>query len=430
MRPFSYCRLVCYSALLLALVLAVRADKAPDRPKELEPECHVVALAKGYTRTGETIHGERAKVTVRRPGKRVTLVLSCYNQTTWIVTAEAGTRLEKVVLCGYHRQAVTGVPRDVEVVEVFHEGRRGKYFYFGGKPGSAEFRSAARDLKPITGLEILSFQNGGSAKPDAPIVVDQVQGRPELASDYPRPTDPAKLPKLSYQAIHFTPGALRGQSSAALADFTLGGPKADTRKLLPRDVVQVTFDPAAKKYYGLASHEVYEIDLDRGAAQQMDMGLDVPRLSWPCGIAFDSRRQRLLVVSLGGRGHLYACSMATGKWAVLADMKNVDLSALAYDAKADALYGIEAGRPNEPRPMLIRYNSDGNEEKRIALPAPMLPGMLGRGGPDKRVQMIAVDGQLIVLVAPGLGGDEERHPESLIYLIDPKAEKVWLTSKQ
>ena len=154
---------------------------------------------------------------------------------------------------------------------------------------------------------------------------------------------PTKQPTLdsTFPAILFTPtGTQPYEFSAAYGDFTLAGPKTDALKPLPKGIRHVAYDKAGKQLYGVSNHEVYQVDLTKGEKIQLTPSDDLPRLSWTCGIAFDTKRERVVVVTLGGVGHLYSYAPKTGKWAMIAEMDNLDLAALAYDAKEDRLFGL------------------------------------------------------------------------------------------
>jgi hypothetical protein len=172
------------------------------------------------------------------------------------------------------------------------------------------------------------------------------------------------------------------------------------------------------------------VDLDRQTAEKLDLGLDVPELSWPCGITFDTKRGRLLVATLGGTGYLYSYVPKTGKWSVLADLNDVDLAGLTYDAKHDLLYGVHQPHGEDARPTLVVYTPAGARLRSVRLPDPMLPGLLGQGPSGATVQLVAHDGLIVLLIGPGRHGGREAPAESFIYLVDPAAEQVWLASRR
>jgi hypothetical protein len=419
-----------FLGLLAVACLTGAADTEKRRLPDGERELHAVGLYEGHTRTGNQIHGGLAAVTVDRPGKRVTLCLSSQESVTWTVTVAPQSQVEKVILGGVKRQAVNGLPDGVEVEEAFGAGNGGAALSTGHRIDAPLFRVAVRELHRRTRLNLSSFQAAYRSEPNQPIVIRRVQDDPRLAAGYPRPTPLAELPKPTFQAVHLDGGQRPFFQAASFGEFTLAGPKIATLKALPHRVQHLAFDPETKKYYGLTGHNVAVVDLDRQTAQKLDLGLDVPALSWPCGITFDTKRGRLLVATLGGTGYLYSYVPKTAKWSVLADLNDVDLAGLTYDAKHDLLYGIHQPHGEEPRPVLVVHNPAGARLRSIPLPDPMLPGILGQGHGGASVQLVAHDGLLVLLIGPGRHGGREALAESLIYLVDPTAEKVWLASRR
>jgi hypothetical protein len=58
----------------------------------------------------------RIDVGVNRPGESVALMLGSYDPTVWHVGWTRGTRILAVLVGGYHRQVVTGLPKGVPVI--------------------------------------------------------------------------------------------------------------------------------------------------------------------------------------------------------------------------------------------------------------------------------------------------------------------------
>jgi hypothetical protein len=420
--------IVCLS---LAAVIALSAA-ADIRPPADNRELHVIGIYEGVTKTGDEIHGGRAFVKVDRPGRRVTLVLSSYESVTWEVTLTPKTSLEKVIVGGHDPQAVKILPPGAEVVRAFRgSGARPTLSYFGYNVDSARFRFLVEHLRHWTDLEIASFQGTYAYKHGSPFIVDQVQDDPRLSRSYPKLTPLADLPDLRFQALHLAGDVQRGLGTrASLGDFTLAGQQMQTLKPLPGEVRRLAFDPANNKYYGLALHDVCEVDLAKQTTKEMDVGLDVPKLSWPADLTYDTKRARLLVVTGGGGGYLYAHDTATGAWSVLAEKLGV--GSLVYHPKQDCLYGIAVHHDEDGgKPVLRQFNHQGALVKETPLGDHVVPGTLHGGPGTNGTQLVAVNDFLVILAAPqGLGASEHAAPSrKYIYLIDLKAGKTWVTSK-
>ncbi len=403
-----------------------------DIPKrEDNRELHVVGIYEGVERTGNQIHGGRATVTVDRPGRKVTLIVAAYSSVTWEVKPKRDTTIEQVIIGGYEPQAIKDLP-GAKIVKAFREsGAKSVLPFFGYKVESPRFRALVDELPEFTDLEISSFHGTYAYRHEVPIVIDSVQDDPRLLRNYPQPTPLAQLPEMLFPALHYTVDPVRRHSAeAAYGDFTLGGPRAETLKPLPKNVQRLAYDHVNKRYYGIAGHDAVEVDLNVGKTTKMDVGFDVPRLSWPADITFDSNRSRLLLVTSGGGGYLYSYDIATKSWSVLAE--KIGTATLVYHAKHDCLYGIAVHYSEDGgKPALREFNNHGALVKETPLGEPIVPGSIGSGPGTSGTQLIAIDDYVVVIASPhGIHFSEGRGAaRTYIYLIDPRKGQVQLTWK-
>lgn len=234
-----------------------------------------------------------------------------------------------------------------------------------------------------------------------------------VAQNPTKPADPA--PELTFSAVLFTAtGKYPHEVSASYGDFTLAGPKADSLKPLPKRVRHVADDPASKHLYGISNHDVYQIDLKKGETAEMKLPAEIPKLSWPCGIAFDTKRERVIVVTLGGVGHMYSFTPKTGKWTLISEMDNLDMAALTYDAKADRLYGLFLSFGGD-KPTVGVFNANGAVVETIVLSDSAFPAKLAQGPVGPPVQLVVVGEELAIVT------------EDRIFAIDLKTKKVKVT---
>lgn len=402
------------------------AQPPPDR------ELHVVGVYSGMTSAGSSSRDHElgeAAVLVNRPGRRVTLFLSAYEPVLWHVTATSNTIVEKVFLTGYYRQQITGVAPGTEVVSLnLQDG--GPYFWVGYSVESGQFYHALSKVYALTGLEVSSFHGAYTASFPAPYVIDSIQDDPRLRLDYPQPTPVSELPvNPAFQLAFYTGGGSAADGWVFLRDYTLAGPSADAR-LFPGLPVVPDFagtpeDYDQQHYYTIDGQEVMEIALDTAAVR--DLTPAIPQMSWPMGITFDSQRQRILLVSLGGAGELYAYAPTQDRWSVVSDMNQLDLNCLAYHAADDQLYGVTVLHSDGGYPELYRFGADGSYRARFQLP--FLP--FGTGPGSYRSWLVSTGDYLVLMLAPRyvyFGGSEAQ--EERIYLIDPKSGKSWLTYRK
>jgi hypothetical protein len=400
-----------------------KGDKNKDK-KEDKNEVHLVSIYEGFERTGEIIHGPKALVYVDRPGKNVILVLTSYSGATWHVAASKDTRLRKVILGGYEKQAVDGIPDKTEIVKAWRGQSRGPVHY-SYRPVGPGFRRVLKQVHALTDTELASFHGSYRADAESAFVVDGIQDAPQLSVNYPQPTPRDELPRdardVTFVAHHYVAG---GHSS--FGEFTVSGPVEKKLKPLPTGARRMTYDPDSKLHYGISGHGVVQIDAERKDVKAMELGLDVPKLSWPCDITYDSKRKRVI---LGGGGYLYAYSTENKEWSVISKRPGA-LDAFVYSPEDDCIYGVLFEHSEDGNvASLAKLNAEGAVISRFTLGPPIHPGSLNTG-PGVSTTQVAIAGKYIaVLASPSGRGDEDLDAAS-IYLVDPASEKVWLTSKK
>lgn len=191
--------------------------------------------------------------------------------------------------------------------------------------------------------------------------------------------------------IASTGGGYGRSSSVISAEFSSGGTVPGTEITFPVEARQLAVDLRHATGYLLGSHQVFRVGPGPSTPIELrpDPGLSEP-MSWPVGIAFDSRRRRVVIATLGGEGFLYAHEPDTGRWAILGSLRGVDLEGLVYDPTRDVLYGLSGGA------RLHRFSPDG-----LAQGVTLVPGAPpGGGGPSSRVQMASVYGKLLLVYPP------------------------------
>jgi len=395
-------------------------------------EVHVVGIYQGVTETDGNIHGPKAFVRVDRPGKLVTLVLTTAAPCTWELSLSEGSEVEKVILGGRGPQAVKGLAKDVPVVEAWRQEAKIRLSH-AFRLNSISFRRLVRQVSQLVGRPISSFHGQYVSRDGSPQVIDGVQDDARLSANYPRPIRslsqlPADAAKLTFQAHYYVPDAEhRHHLHTSFGSFTLRGPKTGRHAPLPKDVKRMAYDPVGQKHYGISGHGVVEIDLEKQTATEMDLGLDVPRMSWPCEITFDTKRRRLLLGSSGGGGYIYAYSPESGKWSVLCKRPGA-LDAFAYCESEDCLYGVLVQHGEDGNVYaLCKVNPLGAVVRKTPLGAPIPPGSLDTGPGVCATQVVPVGNYVVILAAPGDRGQPDGW---YTYLVDRKTGKIWLTSKQ
>lgn len=89
------------------------------------------------------------------------------------------------------------------------------------------------------------------------------------------------------------------------------------------------------KIYRLADNGIKLTDRQTGREKYFSLPRQFPRLSWGMDIAYDSKRDIVSIVSLGGEGYFYRFDARKGRWQDVRSLNNVDIKSLAYDPTYD-----------------------------------------------------------------------------------------------
>jgi hypothetical protein len=413
------------------VLVLLAAGLAPAAEKEL----HVVALYEGHQAVRDRTRPGTAAVTVDRPGKDVVLVVQAYDPVTWEVRATPKTTLTKVLALGYYRQTVVAA-NGVVIEELTYYGKQAgvstTYVYGHYDIEGVRFRPFIRKLFDQTGLEVTSFQGAYQFDPKMPFVVDAVQKDERLRSDFPKLTPAAQLPKIKFDATRlFDTG--RGMTAAAFGEFTQAGPNNDALTVLPKGMLQVAYDPGAKRYYGITGHELHSVDVKGGTSQQIDSTL-AKKPNWLRALTYDTKRERVII---SGRNAMYEyVTKGNGNWSVLVDGRKGSFNAIAWQKSTDTLFALgNEGTPSDKQtPTLYELTVAGAVAKKTALGFPTFPGVLGGDhGLQGRAELIDLGADLAVVIHNDNRDTEigERgKPEAFLYVIDPKTGKVKLAWKE
>ena len=85
-----------------------------------------------------------------------------------------------------------------------------------------------------------------------------------------------------------------------------------------------------QKYNGI---EIF--DKKTGRQEYFELPYWLPELSWATDIAYDSQRDLVSMVSLGGEGYFYRFDAKQRRWLDARSLYNIDLKSLTYDPVAD-----------------------------------------------------------------------------------------------
>lgn len=282
-------------------------------PRELAQGAEVISVS------GEESPAEVTRVIVHRPGKQVLLVLSSQGRMNWKVEPEASTVIRAVLVAsGHEGPSVVSMQGDVKGFEVD--------LAPASSSDSADFRTQISQLNALFGIDRLDVFRGFSKlpdhidifKPDAPRDDLTVAGvKPDLASATLRfQLLGADLRRLGW-SNHGTTERPNGAEPMLVNGKTIVSPSGKVAYRLDGNaLVATTVGPQATP------------------VTVAPLPANFPAMSWAMDLAHDSTQDIVAVVSMGGEGFFYRYDVRRAKWLDFRSMNHVDITSLAYDAKA------------------------------------------------------------------------------------------------
>jgi DNA-binding beta-propeller fold protein YncE len=98
---------------------------------------------------------------------------------------------------------------------------------------------------------------------------------------------------------------------------------------------RVAISPSGTTVYKMESDTFVVIDKKTGVKTAPPLPPDFPKFSWPMDVVYDTKRNYVSIVSLGGDGYFYRFDAAKNAWLDVKSVNNIDFCAMAYDAASD-----------------------------------------------------------------------------------------------
>lgn len=294
------------------------------------------------------------QVHVNHPGRPVMLVLSSYQGTEWKVLPAPGTSIKGIVVASYEQRATVLAPPGVPVVqdELPH----------AYETGSLGFRELIGKLHLRYGVDKVTGFRGGYTLPEVVPVTGPYAADPNFSLEGLRP----EVPRLR---MHFDLMSIDGRR----LPWTNTGPRDGKHYA---GIVHGGGLRAMNKYNAMATNdsgsEAFALEGNGGTllwfpqgfggpSKKLEMPAELPALSWGSGLAWDTRRGVLALVSFGGEGYFYRYDTRNRKWLGARSLQNRDLQGLSYSAAnggyvaisntAELLVFSDQGEVEEIRPL-------------------------------------------------------------------------------
>ena len=341
-----------------------------------------VLVVSGYQFSGST-----TQVHVNHTDKPVLLVLTSYQQTQWKVLPAPGTRIKAIVVASHEARSTVLAPPQVPVA--YDE------LPYAVETGSANFRELIGKLNGRYGVEKVTAFRGGYSLPALVPVTGPYVPDPNLSLEGLRPEVPRV--RMSFDLLSIDGRRL---------PWTNSGPKDGKRYT---GIVRggglgarhgggpaVSSENGGEAYAleGNGSTLVWLPQGFGGASQKVEVPKSLPELSWGSGMAWDTRKGVLAIVSFGGEGYFYRYDTRKREWLGARSLQNRDLRGLALDASTGSYVAISDAAE------LVLFNERGEMDEVLPL-AKLLPDLnttFDRGNARPQGLTVAANGGVVAII--------------------------------
>jgi uncharacterized protein len=341
-------------------------------PRELATNSEVILIS-GYEPANKKTAGTTVKVEVDRPGSRVLLILTSYEKVNWQVSASPSTTISGILIWGYETPTVTtSIPTQGFLLKL-------PYAY---QTENVNFKQLLTTLNSLFGIEKLDAFRGSYAIPNLVRISSLDPFRPELTANGPPPQKPDKnftfdLLSTSFKkVVWYLTGPLQNQDESNISEE------------------RIAISTSGPVIYRLRGDELEICDQSEDNRAIATLPPNFPKFSWAMDIAYDSKRDIVTVVTLGGEGFLYRFDAMKKEWIDFRSLNNIDIYSLSYDPSNDR-YVAWTDRGN-----LIFISGEGN----ALFTRNVLPKLAGFGrlydqnnGPAPRLKIVPHGNDIVLL---------------------------------
>jgi hypothetical protein len=247
------------------------------------------------------------QVNITHAAKPVMLVLTSRSATRWVVLPSPGTRIKAIVVSARDQneidvQAPPGVPVLVDTLPYAYEA------------SNIRFRELMSKLNARYGVERVLTLRGGSKLPPVisvtgPFVLDENLTLAGMRAEAPRLRFSFKLPGIDGRALPFTnTGPADGNRYTGIIQ--------SASSTAPRTRGAMASDDGGATYYlqGNGGTLMWAPSGLSGKSEEIKLPATMPPLSWGSGLAWDTRKGVLAIVSHGGEGYFYRYDTRQHTW--------------------------------------------------------------------------------------------------------------------
>ncbi len=296
-----------------------------------EPEASLGTDAEVVLVSGYEPEGDSATINVDRPGSNVILVLSSYESILWKVHVTPTTKINAILVGGYKTQQVSSnIKVPLFTVKI-------PYAY---EEDNINFKKILIEINRLLAINHVDYFNGNYRVPQsASVQTINKSNRNKLSLDWPATAKPIK--NFSFQLLDVNNQPV---------EWTLTGPKVSTKNTYVQRGTVVS--PKDGSIYKLRSGKIEKFNQTGTKLSTSVPPESLPRISWDTDITYDTKRNLLSLITLGGEGYLYRYHPGKNVWLDAHSAQNNDINSIFYDKKLDRYMGWAGG--------LVVFNGDGD----------------------------------------------------------------------
>ncbi|MEJ6004880.1 DUF4124 domain-containing protein [Paucibacter sp. AS339] len=323
------------------------------------------------------------KLHVNHPNAPVLLVLTSNGGTQWKVLPSPGTRIKAIVLASNDRRATVLAPPEVPVLN--------DELPYAVETANVKFRELISKLNARYGVNKVTGYRGGYRLPELVPVSGPFTPDPNLSLEGLRPEVPRV--RISFDLM---------STDGRRLPWTNTGPKEGKRYtgiIGGGTLGAVSFAVSengseAYKLEGNGGTLVWMPQGLGGPSKKVDLPKELPELSWGSGMAWDSRKGVLAIVSFGGEGYFYRYDTRKQQWLGARSLQNRDLYSLALNAETGGYVSISASAE------LLIFSERGEleEVRPLADLLPDLGSTYDRGNTRLEGLTVAASGNTVAVV--------------------------------
>lgn len=282
-------------------------------PREIASGAEVILIS-GYEPASKSETGTTVKVEINRPDSKVLLVLTSYEKINWNVSAPASTKIAGIIVSGYHQPTVTTALATQGFV---------LQLPYATETENINFKELLARLNSQLGIEKLDVFRGSYSIPPTISISAIDTPRNELTVIGPIPQKTSN--NFAFELV---------TTDFKRARWTLAGPESKEDKTY-FDEGKVALSENGKVIFRLNGDQLEISDQSGGKPFVPTLPANFPKFSWAMDLAYDTKRDIVCVVTLGGEGFLYRFDARARQWIDFRSLKDIDIFSLSYDKKTD-----------------------------------------------------------------------------------------------